>query len=713
VIETLQLWSDRLLTVQTGNRERDRRGRLLNVILSGVIAVTLVVTLLNLFQLITGIGVEAGTLSFTLQDALTIALLVALMWLNRRGYTVPMSYLFLFGLLTASVVLFTPEQVQSVGIIFVLPILAASFLISPPASFLFAALSSIAFVAYISRVPGFDLSGAPTFYTLAFFVVALLAGLAAGGLERALREADERADELRRINEQLDQRVMERTRDLADALSREHAEASRQQAILTSIADGVIVFSPEGRAELVNPAIAAMLSRQPGALVDQPAVDVLEGIRPADRDTILAIIRREGPPRATLKVEAGGGSRILSVSLANVVSAEDLTNAGTVAVFRDITREAELDRMKSDFVSMVSHELRTPMTAIKGYVDLMSAGTAGMVTEMQREFLEIIRSNVGRLSSLVGDLLDLSRIEAGKIQLRFTPVSIPMTIRQVAQTLRNQYTEKGLTLELDLPADLPTAYGDSDRIIQILTNLMSNAYKYTPRGKVLVRARVQDEFVQVDVQDSGLGISPEDQARLFTRFYRVRTPDTDQISGTGLGLSIVKSLVELHGGQVRVESEIGQGSTFSFTLPCLPAELLETAQTQADDRTPAAAAAPVPRPLVFVVDDDLQAVRQAARCLETAGCTVTILTRGEELQALAEHEHPALILLDVLLPGTDGFKLLQQLKAEPATHDIPVVLLTVLDQRSDGLELGAAGYLTKPANERALLAEVARHVPLR
>jgi signal transduction histidine kinase len=223
--------------------------------------------------------------------------------------------------------------------------------------------------------------------------------------------------------------------------------------------------------------------------------------------------------------------------------------------------------MKNDFVSMVSHELRTPMTAIKGYVDLMGSGAAGAVTEMQGEFLQIIRSNVGRLSSLVGDLLDLSRIEAGKIQLRFTPVSIPMMVRQVAQTLRNQYAEKGLTLEFDLPADLPTAYGDSDRIIQILTNLMSNAYKYTPQGKVVVRVRAKDEFVQVDVQDSGLGISPENQSRLFTRFYRVRTPETDQISGTGLGLSIVKSLVELHGGQVWVESEIGSGSTFSFTLP--------------------------------------------------------------------------------------------------------------------------------------------------
>jgi len=196
---------------------------------------------------------------------------------------------------------------------------------------------------------------------------------------------------------------------------------------------------------------------------------------------------------------------------------------------------------------------------------------------------------------------------------------------------------------------------------------------------------------------------------LFTRSYRVRTPETDSIAGTGLGLSIVKSLVELHGGKIWLDSQAGKGSTFSFTVPCVPEHLLEATQAQAPvEMGKAVPVQPLPLPLVMVVDDDINAARLARHYLEVAGYAVTLVTRADDVVEAASRKRPALILLDVFLPGKDGFKVLQALKAEETTHDIPVVIASVLNQAPDGLALGAAEYLSKPLDEHDLISAVNR-----
>jgi len=243
---------------------------------------------------------------------------------------------------------------------------------------------------------------------------------------------------------------------------------------------------------------------------------------------------------------------------------------GRLYVFRDVTREREIDRMKSEFVSMVSHELRTPLTSIKGYVDLLQADQVGTLNATQREFLNIVKANTDRLVQLINDLLDLSRIEARRIELQRQPLDLPRLVEGVVATLQPQLRAKQQELLLDLPPDLPPAWGDPDRVIQILTNLVSNAHKYTPAaGKITITARAQEAWVRVDVADTGIGLSREDQARLFSRFFRASSAARD-VPGTGLGLAITRSLVELHGGDIWVESAPGQGSTFSFTLPVVP-----------------------------------------------------------------------------------------------------------------------------------------------
>lgn len=232
---------------------------------------------------------------------------------------------------------------------------------------------------------------------------------------------------------------------------------------------------------------------------------------------------------------------------------------------------------KTEFISFVSHELKQPMTSIKGYTDLLIKGVAGELTDAQNSFLETVRSNVERLNTLVSDLLDISRIEGGRIRLALMSVSIEEVIGEALRATQGQIEAKQQVLEMEIPADLAPVRGDRDRLVQILTNLVSNAYKYTPaEGRITIGAQRwsdgrgaagQDEFILCSIADTGIGIAPEDQERLFTKYFRADDPTVSGVPGTGLGLVITKSLVELHGGEIWVESEVGQGSTFSFTIP--------------------------------------------------------------------------------------------------------------------------------------------------
>jgi signal transduction histidine kinase len=223
---------------------------------------------------------------------------------------------------------------------------------------------------------------------------------------------------------------------------------------------------------------------------------------------------------------------------------------------------------KSQFVSFVSHELKSPMTSIRGYADLIQQGTVGSVTEQQKEFLTTIVDNVDQMAALVSDLSDISRIETGQLRLQQAEVPLARYIRETATGMRPQMEAKSIKLDLEVPADLPPVWADRTRLVQILTNLLSNAVKYTPAGgKVSVRARVEDEKATVRVVDTGIGMSVEDQAKLFTQFFRSDDPAVRDQPGWGLGLNVTKRLVEIQGGQIGVTSERGKGSTFWFSLP--------------------------------------------------------------------------------------------------------------------------------------------------
>ena len=226
------------------------------------------------------------------------------------------------------------------------------------------------------------------------------------------------------------------------------------------------------------------------------------------------------------------------------------------------------NRSKSEFVSIVSHELKIPMTSIKGYSDLMLSGATGQLTEHQIKFLSTIRNNVNRMATLVSDLADISRIESGNLRLEPRDVPVWDVIDEVVTLTRTQTTQKNQTVTVDIPKELPKAWCDRNRLAQILTNLVSNANKYTQEGgAIIVHAILEGELIQIKVEDNGFGIAPEDQPKLFGNFFRSADDKVREAVGTGLGLSITKNLIELQGGKIWFESEFRKGTSFFFTVP--------------------------------------------------------------------------------------------------------------------------------------------------
>ena len=364
--------------------------------------------------------------------------------------------------------------------------------------------------------------------------------------------------------------------ELSDLLIDQKIETSRSHSILEAIADGVLVTDQLGNITLFNHSIEKMLDLNREDVIGRP-IEHFSKIFSGSTNSWLETIKAWWKKSASLRegttfseqISLDNGS-VLSVNLAPVMNNNEFY--GTVSVLRDITHLIEVDRLKSEFVATVSHELRTPMTSIKGYVDIMLMGVSGEMSDQQLRFLKVVQQNTERLTILVNDLLDLSRIEAGQVNLERLPVELQKLIEEALEEIqRVSMTEsKSLQMKIDIPADLPSVSGDPDRVRQILINLLSNAYYYTPPdGQIYIQARCVGEEIQVDIQDTGVGIPPKEQDRIFERLYRGDNHMVYASSGTGLGLSIVQKLIQMHHGRIWVQSSgiPGEGSIFSFTLP--------------------------------------------------------------------------------------------------------------------------------------------------
>ncbi|PZS02772.1 MAG: hypothetical protein DLM69_03685, partial [Candidatus Chloroheliales bacterium] len=376
-------------------------------------------------------------------------------------------------------------------------------------------------------------------------------------------------------NAELYSYISEQAEALASSLVVQEQEASRSRAILESIADGVVVLDGENRITLVNPAAEVILGVAGEMLMNRQVPYGLRDfdLKPELLDLMQSVINaaREGTRGTLSRPRFSVNGRVISVSLSPVATGKHET-LGLVAILRDITREVEIERERSNFVSTVSHELRTPMTVIKGHTDLLLAGAAGALNPTQGNFLQAVKRNTDRMNTLVSDLLTVSRIETGRMAVSLQPnyYDVGELVDGVVQSLRSLTEAKNQQLVLNIAAELPEVLIDRDRTIQVLTNLISNAIKYTPNNgciEVNVACAEGGDQVQVDVTDNGIGIAEQDQEKLFQPFYRSDNAEAKMQEGTGLGLIIAKSLVELQGGRLWLKSKLGEGTTFSFTMP--------------------------------------------------------------------------------------------------------------------------------------------------
>jgi len=316
-------------------------------------------------------------------------------------------------------------------------------------------------------------------------------------------------------------------------------------------------------------------------------------------------------------------------------------------------KPGKLDQLKSDFLSTVSHELRTPIAIMREGVSLCLDGIAGEITENQRELLTDTLENIDRLSRLVTDLLDVSRIEAGKITLRRSSVDLCGVVRKIYHSLKNQAREKNVRLKMDLPGESLKLYVDEDKVTQIFTNLISNAIRFTESGgQVTIGVREKESGVECSVSDTGIGIAEEDISKLFSKFEQFGRVEGPGYKGTGLGLAIAKGLAEKHGGKIWVESELGKGTTFWFTL------------------------GKVPFPKILIVDDEQQIVGLIKKFLKTDDYRFVETYRGEETVEKAQTQKPYLIILDMKLPGISGYEVIGRLKQDTRTYSIPILIIS-------------------------------------
>ncbi|WP_246070035.1 response regulator [Humibacillus xanthopallidus] len=388
-------------------------------------------------------------------------------------------------------------------------------------------------------------------------------------------------------------------------------------------------------------------------------------------------------------------------------SAVALTNARLYQQLERQSRElAEASRHKSEFLASMSHELRTPLNAVIGFSEVLLERMFGELNDRQEDYLRDIHSAGRHLLALLGDILDLSKIEAGRMELDLTTFPMDDILSQAISLVRERALSHGLRLTLDSSRTLGIVTADELRLKQVLLNLLSNAVKFTPDGgRIDVHAWRHGDVVEVTVTDTGVGVDPADQERIFDSFQQgERSAST--IEGTGLGLTLSRRIIELHGGRLWLSSSPGEGSTFGISIPQPRAASRAGAQDRrvADEESAAG-------PTIVVIEDDPRSAELVELHLRAAGLRVRIAATGETGLELVRAELPVAVVLDIHLPGMNGWEVLSLLKSDTATAAVPVVVVSVEPERGRGFALGATEYLVKPVSGEHLLAAVTRLLP--
>jgi PAS domain S-box-containing protein len=594
--------------------------------------------------------------------------------------------------------------------------------------------------------------GMPDFGKNAFFIMNFLAplittyfiayyfigeGRRASAVMMAQSEELAQANEsLTELTENLEEQVKVRTVELREALG-------NLSAVINSLVDGLVVTDMAGKITHFNPTLARMCGLVPEAVLGQDYHDVLAPELIEIIDQAIVAPNSAFASEVSLKHERIGNAAATAILLnentgqANADARE--VPIGTVTLIRDITREKEVDEMKTNFISTVSHELRTPLTSVLGFAKIIQKRLdESIFPNVQSEDkkvnravgqvgknLEIIISESERLTELINNVLDIAKMEAGRIEWNMSDVSVSSLMeRAVAATSSLFENKDGVELITDVDEEVPTITADSDRILQVMINLISNAVKFTDEGNIKCAVREENGAVVVAVTDTGVGIAPEDQEAVFDRFKQVGDTMTDKPQGTGLGLPICKQIVEHHGGRIWVESELGKGSTFAFAIH--PNMALSESKASTREMAPikldelmsrlsnevvvsarqVASQLDIQGKEILVVDDEANIRELLKQTLEAEGYRVRVAEDGVVAMKKVKEHRPDLIILDVMMPNINGFDVVAMLKSDMETMDVPVIILSIVEDRERGYRLGVDRYLTKPLNTSMLFHEV-------
>ena len=498
------------------------------------------------------------------------------------------------------------------------------------------------------------------------------------------------------------------------ANARKYRDEQRARSDLEALIDtspvGVVVFDARGgRVASFNREAQRIVGnlRMPGRSVE----DLLQLLRVRRADGaeialkgcgLVQMLSEATTIRAEeIVLEVPDGRRVTALVNATAIRAEDGAVESLVVTLQDLTPREELERLRAEFLGMVSHELQAPLVSIKGCAATALGDPAALDPSQARLFFRIVDEQADHMQALIGDLLDAARIETGTLSV----ASEPADVAAMVERARTAFLSGSRTnpVRIDLPPDLPRVLADRQRIVQVLGNLLTNAARHSPELSVIrVTAAREGEHVAVAVADEGRGIPAERLPHLFRKFARSGSEDRQRGVGAGLGLAICKGLVEAHGGRIRAESEgEGLGARFTFTIPVAGEAGAGAARSPAGERRGEPGSA-----RVLVVDDDPQTLGYVQRILQEAGYTALATGDPEEVAGLLETGEPDLVLLDLMLPGTDGIELLRRV---PALGDRPVIFLSVYGRDETiarALEAGAADYVVKPFSPAELVARI-------
>jgi PAS domain S-box-containing protein len=534
----------------------------------------------------------------------------------------------------------------------------------------------------------------------------------------------------RRLGNEIDQAEAARNKALEDmraALAARAASEARLRAIMGTVADGIVTVTENGNIDSFNAAATRIFGYEPAEVLGQgiSSLLVFPGGDGSEREILsqFACARAAGFGSAwevvgrrkdgqTVPLELAVGAVQFGNLCLYTVSFHDLSNRKRAE--EDLRRardEAEeADRVKSQFLASMSHELRTPLTAILGYAEILQEELQERNQTDLLPDLQHIHGQGKHLLALINDLLDMSKIEAGKLQLIVETFNLAELIEDVAATIRPLAEPNGNRLVLSgVGPELGLMSADSTRLRQCLLNVLSNAAKFTTRGEIsltVTRRSLQgQDWVSFKVVDTGIGMTEEQVHKLFQPFVQIDRSTTRKFEGNGLGLAITRRLCRMMGGDIGVDSTINEGSTFTITLPAVARKSGAMTGTLIPSK-PTAVMEPLPEPdqnTVLVVDDDPAVLDMMTRYLGREGFKVVTSTQGDECLRLARRLRPRAITLDVIMPGMDGWRVLQALKADPELADIPVIILTIVEDRQMGHALGAADYLQKPLDRDRLI----------